>query len=660
MTLDIDLRRPAARVRPDEALGWSLDGGGEGSNAPLFDLRNRRRLRELARGPISYRLRTELAGEAWHWSAFGRWSDPAHSQGYWTGDPAREDPGAVSYGYRLPRRGNSRDEANDDGWSRLDDGDPATFWKSNPYLAPAPGAAARPEWIKVDLGAVRPVDTLEMLWREPFARRVRVQFWRGESEWSGRWAAFPAGELAPRRAGWLRARLAPAPQPVRFVRLLLEASSGTAPPGSSDPRDRRGFAVAELRLGRTEAGRLRDAIVHIADGRRQTRMVVSSTDPWHRAQDRDPQVEQPSPLRLMRLGLLRPERTMLPVGVLSDTPENAVAELEYFRRFGLRPREVELGEEPEGQRTDPEVFARLYAQLAQRLRARWPGQRLAGPSLINVLADTWLDDDPERSWTRRMLQALGGRAPAPQDGFTLEHYPDDDMCADPLARVSREPAVLRTLFARLRRDGVAPQTPIALTEIGQSAYNGRADVELESGLFAAAALGEFLSRGGAAAYLYAITPSALSPGATPCAGVGDMTPWALDATGVARWPLPILAAFRLVAGVWLQPHGANRLFAPAVGGGDVFAYAALRPDGRRSVLLVNATAQARRVRLRFSGGGSKASGGARLWRYGPAQYAWSAAAGPPLRSAPPSPSVGVRWDEAFTLPPRSLSVVRDR
>jgi hypothetical protein len=73
---------------------------------------------------LTYRLRTEVGIESWHWNPEGRWSDSAHAQGYWISDSASRRLITLTHGYRLPRRGNSIDQADNTGYSRLMTGIP--------------------------------------------------------------------------------------------------------------------------------------------------------------------------------------------------------------------------------------------------------------------------------------------------------------------------------------------------------------------------------------------------------------------------------------------------------------------------------------------------------------------------------------------------------
>src|SRR5262249_60467902 len=103
-------------------------------------------------GPIAYRLHPERTIAAWHGNAHGAWGDPAHQSGYFTGSAELQQPIRQSFGYSLPHRGNPLSDASADKFSRLTDGDPATYWKSNPYLTKRFGgddAALHPQCIVV-------------------------------------------------------------------------------------------------------------------------------------------------------------------------------------------------------------------------------------------------------------------------------------------------------------------------------------------------------------------------------------------------------------------------------------------------------------------------------------------------------------------------------
>jgi hypothetical protein len=239
--------RPVNQCVPTQALGAGVDGHEQGECARMFTDKNIAEMRSAGLGPLTYRLRTELAGEVWHWNPRGTWSDPTHQCGYWISDDSLADPINLSYGYRLPRRGNTIDQANDDGYSRLADGDQESFWKSNPYLdsrfTGEPGDA-HPQWVVIDLGATRPINCVRIRWGTPYAQQYRVEYWNGEdpmhlhTDRKDQWRPFPNGEANAGSGGDESVRLCAKPLPARFVRVVMSRSSQITGQASNDIRDR--------------------------------------------------------------------------------------------------------------------------------------------------------------------------------------------------------------------------------------------------------------------------------------------------------------------------------------------------------------------------------------------------------------------------------------
>jgi hypothetical protein len=144
---------------------------------------------------VSYRQNTELFAEAWHWNPNGKWSNPGAKEGYFVGDATPTEPIRHSWAAPLPHRGFTMGDGT--GYSRLTDGDPGTYWKSNPYLTKAfTGEAGHPQWVTLDLGGKLEIDAIRIAWAAPFATRYRVQYWTGGHDpfgapADGIWQTFP-------------------------------------------------------------------------------------------------------------------------------------------------------------------------------------------------------------------------------------------------------------------------------------------------------------------------------------------------------------------------------------------------------------------------------------------------------------------------------------
>src|SRR5256712_7658461 len=80
VTVNFNPGHPANRFIPSHALGAGVDGHTEGVTQIQLSPANIAAMLSAGLKPLTYRLRTELADEAWHWNPNGSWSDPARNQ----------------------------------------------------------------------------------------------------------------------------------------------------------------------------------------------------------------------------------------------------------------------------------------------------------------------------------------------------------------------------------------------------------------------------------------------------------------------------------------------------------------------------------------------------------------------------------------------------
>ena len=692
----ISADHPVNRLIPTEALGAGIDGHEKGECAQMFTDKNITEMLSAGLGPLTYRLRTELGSEAWHWNPRGKWSDPVHNCGYWTSDDSLGEPITVSYGYRLPRRGNTIDQANDDGYSRIADGDPNSFWKSNPYLDShftGESQDAHPQWVVIDFGTPKLVNAIRIHWGIPYATRYRVEYWPGDDPMhlqpddDDDWQPFANGTIADAHGGSELVRLAERPRPVQFVRILMNRSSHSSEQSSDDVRDSLGFAIREIDLGKLDKdGRFHDHIRHAPDRHRQTIIYTSSTDPWHRAEDLDPSTEQPGLDFVLRSKLTNNLPALVAVGVLYDTPENAAAEIQYLvgRNYSLEG--IELGEEPDGQWVSPEDYATLYTGVARRLAALKSPLKIGGPSLQNFEDQllTWADASGNRSWMNRFLQYIRG-AKVRFDFLSFEFYPFDNVCADPAPHLLEIPDRLGAMMTSLRRDGVPGDIPWLMTEYGYSVFGGRPEVDIEGALFNADTVGIFLSLGGAKTYLYGYEPNYLQDELKCSWGNLMMLQLVPKSNQLNR--LSAYYSAQLLTKEWMQPvNEQHEIFSvdvketkndahglPAVASAKagvtrptVTAYAVRRPDKQWALLAINKNPKrAAQLNVEFTLPGAKQplsfAGPVEVIQFSRAQYAWrdDGSRGHPIRSLPPAQFTR-EASASYQLPPYSLTVLRGK
>jgi len=623
---------------------------------------------------VTYRQNTELMVEAWHWNARGTWSNAEKQEGYFTGSAEPTDTIRHSYAYPLPHRGFSRGDGN--GWSRLTDGDPKSYWKSNPYLAKAftgEDDSLHPQWIMIDLGAKVDVNAIRIAWAEPYARHYSVQFWTGELEpfyegtLKGAWQDFPQGVITEGKGGTVTLKLVSWMIPARYLRIWMTESSNTCDThGSSDKRNCVGYAIDELYVGTLASdGHFNDVVQH-SPSRQQTVTWPSSVDPWHAASDLEySRGDQIGFDLFFTSGITRGLPTMIPIAVLYATPEDAAAEIAYLYKRHYPISWIEMGEEADGQHMLPEDYAALYLQFASAIHKLVPEAKLGGPAFEGTFGDVdvWPDANGKVSFLGRFLDYLKARNRLGDfTFFSFEHYPfQDNHFTTSWNDLYREPGLVEHVVQAWKDNGLPSNIPYFMTEGNMGGGGGLTDVK--SALWLADYVGSMMTAGAGGTYYFHYMPS---PGRR-----GNFLSLDKD-YHVTGYPPQYLAA-QVITKEWVQPiDELHRLFkassdiADNFGNTLVTAYALERPDGQWSLMLVNKDHDNdHAVKIAFAGGDGDRdrffSGSVDRIVFGPAEYQWHAdeATGHADPDGPASKStMTAASDHTFVLPKASIIVLR--
>jgi len=667
---------------PNQTLGAGIDRIPKEVIDATFNKVTVDKALEAGWGPVTYRQNTELYIEAWHWNPTGTWSDPS-GKGYFTGDSNPTETIRYSYGFPLPHRGVTRDDGTGTvGYSRLTDGDPASYWKSNPYLTKAftgEDDSVHPQWVFLDLANLQTVDAIRIAWADPYATRYAVQFWTGEDPIKfptrGVWQTFPFGLITEGKGGAATVRLSSSPLSVRWIRLWMTDSSNTCDNhGSADRRNCVGYAIRELYVGTLGLhGEFHDLLRHTAD-QDQTPTFCSSVDPWHEPSDIDRSGRAQVGFDLFYTsGYTRGLPAMIPIALIYGTPEDAAAEIIYLKKRNYGISYVEMGEEPDGHYTLPEDYAALYVQFAAALHKVDPALKLGGPIFTgqNKDIEVWADGEGRTSWTGRFIDYLKAHGRISDLAFfSFEHYPFEP-CKFQWGSLYNEPELVSNIIQVWRDDGVPANVPMFITESNISSQDSENSVDIFGALWLADYIGAFLTAGGDAVYYFHYIPMGVHPGCNDSGGTFGM--FAVDANRQVTQPLGQFFASQLINLEWVKPGSEAHGVYPAAsdiqdsaGHVLVTSYAVKRPDGEWALLIINKDQEnPHSVRVRFYNSETNATtsfvGPVDTITFGRAQYVWHPILkiahpdGPMIRSM-----VTAGPNAAFDLPAASIVVLRGK
>jgi len=636
-------------------------------------------------GPITYRQNTELTYNAWHWNPSGTWSDGKQKSGYFVGSADPKEFIRQSFGYRLAHRGTTRSDSGQFESSRMTDGDPGTYWKSNPYLTSkftGESDSANPQWVVIDFAFFQEIDAIQIDWANPYATKYVVEYWTGREDaltkpLSGTWVKFPNGEVTGGTGGDKVVRLADHPVATRFVRIWMTESSNTCDShGSDDLRNCVGYAISEISIGNFNSlGQFVDLAKH-TPSQAQTVTQASSVDPWHTADSIIPTRIQTGFDLFFKSGYTNHLPAMIPIAMIYATPEDSAAELAYIEKRGYPVSYVEMGEEPDGAFMLPEDYAALYVQWAKALHKVDPKLKLGGPVFTGVNEDikVWPDAQGKTSWLGRFVDYLKAHGAMQDLAFvSFEHYPLEP-CQINWSDLYREPQLVAGTLNAWRADGVPANVPLMNTESNVSWSLTDPMQDLFAGLWLADSVGTFLEQAGPGGVYYhsPIQPEPLRPGCQAFSTYGNFV--ADEELDIKQHTAQYFAS-QLLNLDWVK-HGAgvHQLYPATSDLQDdakhqlITAYAVKRPDGEWSLLVINKDpSNAHEANIAFDNGEKEVAGGfagqVKMVTFGAAEYVWHSS-GPNSHADPDGPAKRstLEWKtgQKVLLPKASATVLSGR
>jgi len=246
--------------------------------------------------------------------------------------------------------------------------------------------ALHPQWVIIDLAQTQPVDSIRIAWAEPYALNSWCSTgWCGRSMHDpihGVWESYPLARLttaaavrtcfvsvtAPSRPIRAHSNEQHLQIPVQLNRSRIHGIASVMPSASS----------ILVRHPRTASS----TISCVMCPTRSRLRLLLLVDPWHEASDLGTTKQAQVGFDVFfTSGVTRGLPAMMPVALLYDTPENAVAEVAYLKKRNYPISYIEMGEEADGQYFSPEDYGALYLQWATALHRLDP--RLSWVAVIS-------------------------------------------------------------------------------------------------------------------------------------------------------------------------------------------------------------------------------------------------------------------------------------